>query len=554
MSLSSPHHPMRSLGKILLALIITISSIPFAFAQQTPDMFTVEISPNNFDVNTPVDVTISAVKANGDIIKDYQWDVFIDVNGTLDTADYTVPSEWLYSFLAQDQWVKTFSKWLLIKKAGSFTVTASDISEDTIKWEKDIIVGWGDWHGSEWWDKTISISSPSNDSIVKSDVAEIIWSGSIKNSPFEIFLNDSSAYQGTTDENWGFVGYVNGLNDGKNTIQARISDINDTVIAESKAIEFSYDPATDSTFNSIQVLPGNTVKAWDKVTFSVKTSAAVTSATIKLSNGRSAPMDAESDGVFTKELTVDTEWKLNVSLDISTNWTSKSYNNISMLIVEAWTTIGKVRIFSDSVYKNKVTLTWDVEWVDSPKYLVSYGIAADNLDQSKTVNTKELILETLTPWTKYYFKITPVDANWKITGTASEVANTTVGDDSALSCTVQWIKVNDVIVGSAHLLTRSGVANVEKYIIYRSEEKTDIEHMQKVTELTGTQFEYPFNPNAKAEKYSYYAVQAICTDGKTIVLDDVKKVKTWPVENILLFIFVSLFFYGSYRLYGYNKM
>jgi uncharacterized lipoprotein YajG len=63
---------MRSLGKILLAAIITISSIPFAFAQQTPDMFLVEVSPSSFDVNTPVDVTITAVRANGDIVKDYQ--------------------------------------------------------------------------------------------------------------------------------------------------------------------------------------------------------------------------------------------------------------------------------------------------------------------------------------------------------------------------------------------------------------------------------------------------------------------------------------------------
>gem|GEM_PF-4017327 len=53
------------------------------------------------------------------------------------------------------------------------------------------------------------------------------------------------------------------------------------------------------------------------------------------------------------------------------------------------------------------------------------------------MDTKELILETLTPGTKYYFKITPVDANGKVTGTASEIANTTVGDDTALSCTVQ---------------------------------------------------------------------------------------------------------------------
>ncbi len=544
---------MRSLGKIFLTLLLVATSIPLVSAQQTPDMFLVEISPSSFDVNTPVDITIKAVKANGDLVKDYQGDVFIDVNWSLDTADYTVPSEWIYSFVAQDQGTKTFSKWLIIKKAGTFTISASDLSQDTIKWEKAVIVGDGS-HGTATSDKSISIVSPSSWSIIKSDVAEIIGSGNIKNAPFEILLNNSSAYQGTTDDNWWFIGYINNLTEGNNTLKARISDINDTVLAESSETSFAYTPATDSMFNSIQILPGNTITAWGKAKFMIKTSNAVSSATIKLSNGRSAPMDMDSEWAFSKELTLDTAGKLNVSLDISADGKAKSYTNISMIIVETGTVMGKVRVFSDSVYKNKITLTWDIEGNDAPNYLISYGTGADNLNQTEIVATKELILENLVAWSKYYFQITPIDKNNKAIWTASDIINTTIGDDTALSCTVQWIKVNDVIEWNTHFLSRSGVQNVEKYIIYRSDEKTDIDHMQKVSETTGTTFDYSFNPNAKNEKYSYYAVQAICKDGKTIVMDDIKKVKTWPMENALLFVFISLLFYGSYKLYWYHDM
>jgi len=63
---------MRSLGKILLVCLLTLTNIPFASAQQAPDMFLVEISPSSFDANTAVDVTVKAVRANGDIVKDYQ--------------------------------------------------------------------------------------------------------------------------------------------------------------------------------------------------------------------------------------------------------------------------------------------------------------------------------------------------------------------------------------------------------------------------------------------------------------------------------------------------
>ncbi|MEI7920043.1 MAG: hypothetical protein WCH65_08015 [bacterium] len=38
----------------------------------SPDAFLVEVSPSSFDVNQAVDITIKAVKANGEIVKDYQ--------------------------------------------------------------------------------------------------------------------------------------------------------------------------------------------------------------------------------------------------------------------------------------------------------------------------------------------------------------------------------------------------------------------------------------------------------------------------------------------------
>ncbi len=72
--------------------------------------------------------------------------------------------------------------------------------------------------------------------------------------------------------------------------------------------------------------------------------------------------------------------------------------------------------------------------------------------------------------------------------------------------------------------------------------------MQKVTETEENRFEYPFNKSAKQEKYAYYAVQAICKDGKALVIEDIKKVQTWPMENFLLLLFIAIFFYWSYRL------
>ena len=102
---------MASIGIIIVA-VFAIGTIAFnrGYADTQPDAFIVEVSPSSFDVNQAVDITIKAVTANGDVVQNYQGDVFIEINGIVDTADYVVPSDGLYTFLPQDQGVKLFSK------------------------------------------------------------------------------------------------------------------------------------------------------------------------------------------------------------------------------------------------------------------------------------------------------------------------------------------------------------------------------------------------------------------------------------------------------------
>ena len=115
---------MKRIGTRLKTSIIAFGMLSAGFAlnhvhaaANTPDAFIVEVTPSSFDVNVPVDITIKAVTANGDIVKGYQGDVFIEIAGIVDTADFTVPSDGLYTFLPQDQGVKLFSKGLTIKKS-----------------------------------------------------------------------------------------------------------------------------------------------------------------------------------------------------------------------------------------------------------------------------------------------------------------------------------------------------------------------------------------------------------------------------------------------------
>lgn len=145
-----------------------------------------------------------------------------------------------------------------------------------------------------------------------------------------------------------------------------------------------------------------------------------------------------------------------------------------------------------------------------------------------------------------------MDNDGNPSGTASEISEAKIGEE--VSCKVIGITVTGQKIGDKYFLVWSGVDNIEKYIIYRSEFETEeISQMQKVGETTGTMFEYPFNANSKTKKYAFYLVEGICLDGTSLKIDSVKRIVVGPAENILLMIMMSLFAYTIYRLYGLSK-
>ena len=510
-----------------------------------PDAFIVEVNPSSFDINQAVDMTVKAVTANGDVVKDYVGDIFIEVNGIVDSNEYEVPGDGLYTFLAQDQGVKTFSKGLRIKKEWSFGIRVSDIANDKIEGEKTVIVGSAHNDAA---DKNITIISPIADGMERNDVVNILWSASdLPNSPFDIYLNNSIVQNGTTDANGDINAYISGAVEGDNTLQIKISNANNEVIGESDTINFAYNPIQDGVFDSLQVLPNNRVNQGDKATFNLNTSEGVTSAQIQIQQDTYIPMERKSSGLFTKVIMMDKEGTFPINIQLINAGVSKVYTGITNMIIDKNVSIGKIRLFADGVDKSKLNVTWEVIG-DASQFKLEYGTEEKNLDKSVIVPTNEIVLENMQIDQKYYFQITPLDATQKAIGPKSAIAQAVIWQSEP--CVVKGITISDEIIGDKHYLVRTAVQNVDKYIIYKSDRETsDTSKMEKVGETTDTRFEYPFNKASKKDQYAYYVVEAACTDGTNIRIDNVKKVKVGPVENILLFIVISAFVYFIYKLY-----
>jgi hypothetical protein len=534
---------MNKLYPKFLIGVLTLFSLFlwFTFAED-PDAFLVKVEPSTFGVWESVDVTISAVK-NGMLVTDYIGDVFIEVNWLM-PDDYVVPSDWLYSFLIQDQWIKLFSKGLEIKKAWTYTLKVSDIIDEVVMWETTIIVWNWDWI----WDlQDVNIISPINGGTEKSSAISIMWlSSELQNSPVEIYLNSIPAWNGYTDAQWNFNIYISWLEDGQNQIQAKISDINDVVLWQSDVIMINYTSLSDWIFDSIEVLPSAILKQWDKATFNVYTAEEVTSVELEFSNWKEFPLDRLSPGVFNKDIVLTSQGTIDVSLSLIAWWNTKNYDDVANLTVAENNTISDVRFYSIWVDGTSVKVSWSPIW-DAPKYKISYGTDRNSLQKTVDVNSTQVLVENIQSETVYYFQILPLDESLHSSGEPSEIIEYNPKEIQS-SCVVKWIILSSEKIWDNYYLTRDDVENVTKYEIYKSD-REDMSNKKKVWETTESRFEYPFNKYAEQDEYAYYEIQAICSDWVAISLENVKKVKVWPFENTILIIIITLFLYSMFRLY-----
>jgi len=137
-------HLFKKKFPLILILLWIVFYCGSAFAvnnQILTTKFIINVSQDYFDINTPVDLSIMAVDSTGNIIKNYSWDIFIEVAWELDPElDYIVPSDWLYTFTTWNQWYAVFTWWLVIKKSWTYTILVEDIQNPTSKWLYEITV------------------------------------------------------------------------------------------------------------------------------------------------------------------------------------------------------------------------------------------------------------------------------------------------------------------------------------------------------------------------------------------------------------------------------
>ena len=565
--------------KRLLAssLMITFFGVTFAVS---PDAFQIEVSPSSFAVNQAVDFTIKAIK-NKQVMKNYTGMVFMSVDGIakdsaskLKLTDATISNGGILEMGLADQWVKKYTKGLLITKPGNFTVSVADFTQDTISWSTTVMVS-SDFKTEV---RNIQILSPSAWSEENQSTINVMATAdTLPNARVQILLNDALAKETTTDANGLINDTISGLKVGTNVLQIKALSVTNEQVGSSEKLVFTYQGQSDNLLKSFTATPNQNLKVWNKVRFELTTEDNVSSAKLIFPDNKEYPLDKEKDGLFSKELMLTQTGSLDIASELSAGPTlNKKYDKMLTLEVADNTQIWEVKIQALTTLAGAIQLDWKVIGWSSPAYAIQYGLTKDDLAGTAITKETTATLSGFTYGKDYFFKIQPLNIQNIADGLPSDVleftmpiASWTGPNQTALSasglemtpdhptaalptCIVKNIKVSTQKIGNKYYLVRNKIENATKYLVYKSDfaDNSDKSFLGE-TELT--RFEYPFDKTSKEDVYAYYTVEALCADGNKAVLTEAQKVKVGPVEDMMLILTLTMLGYLIYRLYSYRE-
>lgn len=562
---------------LVSSLMITFFGVTFAVS---PDAFQIEVSPSSFAVNQAVDFTIKAIK-NKQVMKNYTGMVFMSVDGIakdsaskLKLTDATISNGGILEMGLADQWVKKYTKGLLITKPGNFTVSVADFTQDTISWSTTVMVS-SDFKAEV---RNIQILSPSAWSEENQSTINVMATAdTLPNARVQILLNDALAKETTTDANGLINDTISGLKVGTNVLQIKALSVTNEQVGSSEKLVFTYQGQSDNLLKSFTATPNQNLKVWNKVRFELTTEDNVSSAKLIFPDNKEYPLDKEKDGLFSKELMLTQTGSLDIASELSAGPTlNKKYDKMLTLEVADNTQIWEVKIQALTALAGAIQLDWKVIGWSSPAYAIQYGLTKDDLAGTAITKETTATLSGFTYGKDYFFKIQPLNIQNIADGLPSDVleftmpiASWTGPNQTALSasglemtpdhptaalptCIVKNIKVSTQKIGNKYYLVRNKIENATKYLVYKSD-FADNPDKSFLGETELTRFEYPFDKTSKEDVYAYYTVEALCADGNKAVLTEAQKVKVGPVEDMMLILTLTMLGYLIYRLYSYRE-
>lgn len=245
---------MKLLTKNIL-LIISLLVSPSVFAVWDLDHFEIVLGKDEAKVGEALDITISAVDANDEILTDYTGDILVFSESDSEAEFPNDLAENSYSFITANEGSVKFENAVKFQNPGVQDVYVYDLNDEDILGVAEVTIS----EDERITNADIAIVSPENGVTIGKDT--FLLSGTTqKNYQVRISVNGSQNLFTTSNSDWIFEKEIENLEEGTNTLQAFILDADSEVIGQSQTIEIKIN-SNAPVFKSITLDPSGEIKS-----------------------------------------------------------------------------------------------------------------------------------------------------------------------------------------------------------------------------------------------------------------------------------------------------
>jgi hypothetical protein len=216
----------------LFSFLLSLLCFSSTFAAGTLDHFEVVLGNTSAKVGVALDITISAVDKNNEIITDYSWDILVFSESDAQAEFPSDLAENSYSFTAANEGSVKFENAVKFQNVWKQDIYVYDLNDENILGIAEIDISAKEVLS----DIEILILSPEN--WVTLGKNNITVSGSTqKNHQVRVVLNNDQDYFTTSNAEGIFEKEIDAMQQWMNAIQAFVLNADDKVIGESKRID-----------------------------------------------------------------------------------------------------------------------------------------------------------------------------------------------------------------------------------------------------------------------------------------------------------------------------
>ncbi len=252
---------MNFFSKIFLFLFLFAFSFINVFA--AVDRFNVELNFESAQVGEALDITISAVDRNGQIVKEYLWDILVFSESDPAAEFPDTLSDNSYKFIPANEGTVKFENAVVFRKTGTQNIYVYDLNQETVMGLVEVEIT----EAATTRVEEIEILSPENGVTLGRDTLTL--SGQTqKNHQVNIKVNSLRDIPTTSNDDGIFEIAIENLNQWENSFQAQVLDANSVVIGESSIIRIQVNSLAPE-FRAITINPTWEVAAESEISIEV---------------------------------------------------------------------------------------------------------------------------------------------------------------------------------------------------------------------------------------------------------------------------------------------